>query len=601
MMMSKRSYFPAGLALACLASIASSARAQISLIPALVPIEEDDAVLDIKAAKQLYARLTSNDWRPAATLTAPVGDGEAKRYPKPDFFCKQLGGPSDIHFTSSKKGTDVRLMFARIDRIDCQSGTAATQGIYLFSDGSMAVGQLAFSNQSYVLGSRLDQSNSRQVFVYRTGDAGKVGLAAVAGPEGATMVTLEDKPLYGYQWMRRDVYSSSRVPDLKVQTGFLIPGIGYVHGKSSMGGLDIGGDAIATTTGDMDTTRLGWSYGIFYALDDSFRIIGPIHSESSWASDSFSSGWSGFNLYKPPSENPKIVIAEIPTISAFADAPPGREKIALHMGRPTYCGDFLRECRPIFIETKMTTKLGPPGLYQYHGPVDLTKAPHLDTMVAAWRSSMTAGTVAIHHADELGTGDFPTKAALDAAQAKIDAHIARGLAEPDAEWAENDRQWVKGISEFNQAYEADYADMLARRREDDRQRTAGHAAIMGAIADLGASARRSAQELDETRALVDYTNAVTAGGASANNQPYVAPPLTDEQRQLLASRWGRGGARAMGSNGGRGTSAASSSSAGSRDGAAVARITEAEAMAVLTGGIYVNDAGASVKVTGGRR
>jgi hypothetical protein len=190
-------------------------------------------------------------------------------------------------------------------------------------------------------------------------------------------------------------------------------------------------------------------------------------------------------------------------------------------------------------------------------------------------------------------------------QADLDKRFQTKLEQVEAQWAERDKTRVNDIAvraeTYARQYALDQANLQAERQVEARRQAETAAAIMGVFADLSQSAIGAAEDLNETRALVDRTNAASAGGFVARNTPYVAPPLTEEQRQLLASRWGRSGGKSVATTGsGQGNSGTSVSGSTSASEAEEPKlITQEEVEAIMTSRTFVTEDG-STFVTNGR-
>jgi hypothetical protein len=589
--------------LALLALVASewiigSAHAETAIIPPLTPIQEDDAVPEIAEVRKVYQRVTASDWQPAVAVKASVERGKSKNYPKADFFCKQIKGTADIQFASKlKPGTNV-IEYARVTSIDCSSrpGAARMTGVFVWSGGEIWVGEVLAQNRGLSLDKGFLQNINKSIQVYRKSPTGVTELAAVAGPEGATLLTTDGSRLFGFNSVQTSVYSSEEISEPRVPSRLIIPGAGYIDGRSeNMYGFVVG---MAETKWLKPRWGLGGAlyrggegYGVFYALDDSFRLIGPIYNRSY----TFESGVPPKPDYPELSRNGTLLVD-------LTDRTGTLSRHFIYMAASEGCRKAgAGECDSIRVETRVPTFLGPPGLYTYNGVVDLAKAPDLSTMLPGkWAVDLGAEpSTWAQHFQKIGEPG-PSAQWVQNKQAEWDEHYQRKLEKVEANWAFDDQFKADYLAAKNQQYADSYAKMQAQREADARRDAARAAAILGAFSDLGQSAIGAAEDLNQTRALVNRTNAASAGGAVAAYTPNVAAPLTEEQRQLIASRWGRSGGKsvASGSSGQSysGTSVSGSSSTSGAD--EPKRFTQAEVRSIMTSLTFVTEDGSSYVTNG---
>jgi hypothetical protein len=575
--------------------------------PPLTPIQEDDAVPEIAKYKELYERVTASDWQPAVTVTASVKNSQSKRYPKADFFCKQIKTPAEIQFVAKPKpGTD-NFVYARVTSIDCvsQPGAALMTGVFIWNNGHVWAGEVSAVDRelNYVYrAGALFQNVDKTIVVYRASAQG-VEIAAVAGPQGATLLATGGDTLFGFDWLPTGYGDYYSAPLAKVPARLIIPGMGYFEGRSSafLGeAFRVGGYERYGNNG----------YGAFYAPDDSFRIIGAIWNEGAAYDPNRPSSVEYAKPDFPEAQKPETLVVDLISFCTSAAACSGS---AIDAWLPTKnyfymasCAEGTNDgCRALRVETRVPTVLGPPGKYEYVGVVDLTKAPDLSKMLSPkWDVNyLPEPMTAVQHFPNLYQ-PAPSQEQTRQGQAKRDQHFQTKLEQVEAYWAVDDKVRIDMLADIAQSYgraSAEWqAHLEAERQAEARRQAETAAAIMGAFADLSQSAIASAEDLNETRALVDRTNAASAGGFVARNTPYVAPQLTEEQRQLLASRWGRSGGKSVSTAGSgqgySGTSVSGSSSASDAD--EPKRITQAEVEAIMTSRIFVTEDGTPYTTNG---
>jgi hypothetical protein len=517
----------------------NSAYADTPKFPPLT-IQEDDAVPEIAKYKEMYERVTASDWQPAVTVTAAVKNGQSKRYPKADFFCKQIKTPAEIQFVAKPKpGTD-NFVYARVTSIDCvsQPGAALMTGVFIWNNGHVWAGEVSAVDRelNYVYrAGALFQNVDKTSAVFRASTQGGE-VVAVAGPQGATLLATGGDKLFGIDWLP-GLHSPQPDPQAKVPARLIIPGMGYFEGRSDA--------KVVFRVGPYKNLYFNEGYGAFYAPDDSFRIIGPIRNESATYIPNHPSSVESAKADYLDGQQPETLVVDL-----VVDKPGGwlASKNYFYMAN---CSKYTEiECLPIRVETRVQTVLGPPGLYEYKGVVDLTKAPDLSKMLSPkWGVNYQAEPMTFVQHFQKSEQPATNLERLQQLQKKKDKHFQTRLEQVEAFWAVDEKTRIEKRARWAQIHADQYAqyqaDLQAERQAEARRQAETAAAITGAFADLSQSAIRAAEDLNETRALVDRTNAASAGGFVARNTPYVAPPLTEEQRQLLASRWGRSGGKSV--------------------------------------------------------
>jgi hypothetical protein len=601
----KRVGLAVGLAfLALLASewFANSAFAETPKPPPLTAIQEDDAVPEIAKYKNLYGRVTASDWQPAVTVKASLENGESKRYPKADFFCKQIKSTADIQFAARPKPGTFNFAYARVTSIDCasQPGAARMTGVFVWNNGEVWAGEVSAVDRELHRTAGFFQALDKSIQVFRASIYGPE-LVAVAGPQGATLLATGGNKLYGYEQVPNSQYGAL-TPLAKVSARLIVPGVGYFEGRSSA-------EIVFRVGPYKQQSYPNEGYGAFYAPDDSFRIIGPIWNESlSWKPDPalYAEGYP-----KPQwdeAQKPETLVVDLRTwcslhchdVTSTMWAPANN-----YFYMATCAKGIPSECAPIRIETRVPTVLGPPGKYTYEGVVDLTKAPDLSKMLSP-KFGVNYGAEPITYAQHFQKIDEPAYSLeqIRQLQADWDQHFQTKLEQVEALGAVDDKMRIDNLARWAQEnaeqYAQSQAELQAERQAEARREAEMAAAIMGAFADLSRSAIASAEDLNETRALVDRTNAASAGGFVARNTPYVAPQLTEEQRQLLASKWGRSGGKSVTTAGSgqvyAGRSVSGSSSASEAD--EPESITQAEAEAIMTSSFFVTEDGTEFATNG---
>lgn len=586
----------------------NSAYADTSKFPLLTPIQEDNAVPEIAKYKELYERVTASDWKPAVTVTASVKNSESKRYPKADFFCKQIKTPAEIQFAAKPKPGTLNFAYARVTSIDCvsQPGAALMTGVFIWNNGDVWAGEVSAVDRElkYVYrGGGLVQTTNKTVIVYRASTQG-AEVVAVAGPQGATLLATGGDRLFGSDQFGSATAYYYAIPHPKVPARLIIPGMGYFEGGSSS---DFGHEPFS-----VGKYRYGWpneGYGAFYAPDDSFRIIGHIWNEGKIYDPSRPSSVERAEPDQPEGKKPETLVVDLithipdelvwgligwfPTKNYFYMA-------SCAKGIPA-------DCQNIRIETRVPTILGPPGLYGFEGVVDLTKAPDLAKMLSP-KWEVNYGAEPITFAQYFQKSDQPalSKEEIRRYQADWDKFYQTRLEQVEAYWAVEEKERIDFAAErarsHDRALASAMANLQAERAADAREQAALAREIMGALSDLSESAIDAAEDLNQSQALVDRTNAASAGGFVASNTPYVAPPLTEEQRQLLASKWGRSGgessATASSGQGYSGTSVSGSSSASEAE--EPEGITQEEAVEIMTSSTFVTEDGSTFVTNGAR-
>ncbi len=591
------------LALVASEWFANSAFAETPKPPPLTSIQEDDAVPEIAKYKRLYERVTASDWQPAVTVTASVGNGKSKRYPKADFFCKQIKSTADIQFAAKPKPGTLNFASARITSIDCasQPGAARMTGVFVWNNGEVWVGEISFTDQEFHKTVGFTQALDKSIRVYRASSQG-AELVAVAGAQGATLLATGGDKLFGFDRFVVSADSYYSVPHAKVRARLIIPSMGYLEGRSS----SLFAEAFRVGAYKLSYPNAG--YGAFYAPDDGFRIIGPIWNEGQAYDPHSPSSVKYAEPDQPEGQKPETLAVELAIFCADGCSGIGRggwfpTKNYFYMAS---CAKGIpRECDPIRIETRIQTILGPPGSYEYKGVVDLTKAPDLSKMLSPkWGVNVVPEPLTFAQHFQKIDQPAPSQEQLRQAQARRDRHFQTRLEAVEAYWAEDDKRRIDFLDakakEYSRAYAQSQADLLAERQAEARKQAATAAAIMGAFADLSRSAIGAAEDLNQSRALVDRTNAASAGGGKGSYTPYVAPPLTAEQRQLLASKWGRSGGKSVAAAGSRqgsaGRSVSGSNSASEAE--SPKRMTQEEAEAIMTSRTFVTEDGSTFVTNG---
>lgn len=522
--------------------------AQTQQIPPLSPIEVDDDVPAIAELRGLYARLTAADWRPMTVVKANASAGKVPQYPKGEQFCKQLAGGGELIFQTSGKSPVARMNYARVESAMCLPGKAKVsrvQGIFRFDDNSMIVGTVDFTNKRFAKSVRLEQASDRVVRAYRPAAATGTELAAVAVPSGVTLVATAPGRLFGIRYYR-SIYQVERWPANALPSRMIIPGVGYfdgrIGGSTSMQGADFNFGAVTDFVPGYGPAPKGYTQ--FIAHDDSFRITGPIYAYYERPAAPLLS----HHNYFPEHLIPKALRFSYATMvgemngkrDADTDDIAAYINVQLVMASTTWQGSCSREtCGNILIETRTTTDLGPPGSYLYVGVIDFSKAPNLAAMMDPNRSRIRPSPQTYMNAlraGEISKSAYANDEEAARAQGRVDAHFAKLLSLREARWVSAEKYERDFNAMVTEQHRQDVAYQREKRRQDNARAAATHAAIIGALNDVGASFQQGSQDMAASRSAVGQGNTAASSGAA---QPRVMQPINEEARRLLAANWGR--------------------------------------------------------------
>ena len=443
--------------------------------PPLTPIQEDDAVPEIAKYKELYERATASDWQPAVTVTAAVKNGKSKRYPKADFFCKQIKSTADIQFAAKPKPGTFNFAYARVASIDCasQPGTARMTGVFVWNNGEVWAGEVSATDREIFQTAGFALANDNSVKVYRASAQG-AKLVAVAGPQGATLLSTGGHQLYGYDTVQATVYDYEAAPHAKIPARLIIPSMGYFEGRSSVDEIFRVGAYKPPYFFDHE------GYGAFYALDDSFRIIGPIFNEGvSWDPEKPAMLEYAKPSWNEAAEPETLVVALSRWCTDYCS--PDKWVSAnnyFYMASSDGCVNGVpSECDPIRIETRVATILGPPGSYEYNGVVDLTKAPDLSKMLSP-KFGVNYGAEPMTFAQHFQPLDQTSPSAEEVRQwqAEYDQYYQMKLEQVEAHWAVEEQKRIDGLAATAQRYANSYAELQAEREVEARKQAATAAA-----------------------------------------------------------------------------------------------------------------------------